>query len=133
MKVTEAFRDNGHNLSCEMQDLIWEFLRPLQTKGAAAERNGRKRMEAVCDKAVQLSLMMRQSKDNFRVENMRGAVEEPLSKWEELAEDILSVAADDSHQPGSIAYVITGALLKSPKEDLERNLVLEKAEVAVYK
>ncbi|KAI3392446.1 hypothetical protein diail_5690 [Diaporthe ilicicola] len=131
-EVTEAFRDNDHSLSLNTRDRIWNFLRPLQTLNPAAEENGRQRLEAICNSAVDLSLMIRQLKDNVWVEGLSRSVGRPFSDWKKFAEDIASVDVGKDQEPGTIAYVITGALLKSPKEDLEKKLVLEKAEVAVY-
>lgn len=77
--------------------------------------------------------MIRQMKDNFIVDDLEGAVGKPLSEWEEFAEEVESVVVDRRHEPGTIAYVIAGALIKNPKENPEKVLVLEKAEVAVYR
>lgn len=111
---------------------IWDFSLPLKVKGATAEENGKKKLKSLCDGAVELSLMMRQLKDDFKIDDLGAAVGHPISEWNEFAEDEVSVPAPKGTQPGTIAYVITGVLYKSPKENLERTLVLEKAEVAVY-
>lgn len=77
--------------------------------------------------------MIRQMKDNFIVDDLEGAAGKPLSQWEELAEEVESVRVDQRYQPGTIAYVIVGALVKNPPENPDKILVLEKAEVAVYR
>jgi hypothetical protein len=89
-------------------------------------------LKVICDNAAELSLMIRQLQDEFSVDEMDGAVGKPISKWSELAEDIASVPAPTGAHSGTIAYVVTGALIKNPKEHLEQFIVLEKAEVAVY-
>lgn len=127
------FRGNGSRLSSATQDEIWEFFRPFQTKTTDAGEKGRKKLKATCDSAVELGLMLRRMKDNFIVDDLSGALGKPLSEWDELAEEVESVAVDRLHEPGTIAYVIAGALVKIPKENLEKVLVLEKAEVAVYR
>lgn len=132
-KVTEIYRDDGRHLSSALQHQIWSFLDPVQTKGSAAEENGRKRLETACDMAVELGFMIRQMKDNFLVDNLSHAIDEPLSLWEELAEEVEEVEVDKYHRPGTIAYVIMGALVKNPQETLDKVLVLEKAEVGVYR
>lgn len=76
--------------------------------------------------------MIRQLKDDFKVNNLASAVGKPISQWEEIAEDVLSIPAWKDNQLGTIAYVIDGALIKSPKENLEKDLVLKKALVAVF-
>lgn len=131
-KATERFRDNDHRLSLGTRNKIWGFLSPVQTKDVAAEKMGKKKLKAICDNAVELGLMIRQLKDEFKVDFLEDAVNEHISHWDELAEEMASVPAPTGVEPGTIAYVIAGALVKSPKEDLERDLVLEKAEVAVY-
>ncbi|KAG6355051.1 hypothetical protein INS49_004132 [Diaporthe citri] len=132
-KATEAFRNDGHRMSFATQKEIWNILAPLQPKNADAEQNGKKKLKAICDNAVELSLMIRQLKDDFRVYDLAGAVGQRVSKCEEFAEEIESVATENGRQSGTIAYVIMGALAKKPQENLDQNLVLEKAEVAVYR
>ncbi|KAH8777340.1 hypothetical protein F5883DRAFT_613741 [Diaporthe sp. PMI_573] len=131
-KATESFRDNGQQLSSNTQKAIWAFLSPLHLKSAVAEQNGKKMLKVICDNATELSLMIRQLQDEFSVDEMDGAVGKPISKWSELAEDIASVPAPTGAHSGTIAYVVTGALIKNPKEHFEQFIVLEKAEVAVY-
>lgn len=131
-QATQNLRDDGRRLSSTAQDHVWCFLSPLQTKNAAAEQTGRKKLKTVCDDAVELSLMIRQLKDNFYVHDMLIAAGMFLSDCEYAAEEVESVVAADGQQPGTIAYVITGALVKNPKEDLKRTLWLEKTQVAVY-
>lgn len=132
-KVTETFRGTGSELSSTAQDEIWDFLSPLQLKDAAAEQKGQEKLKAVCDNAVELNLMMRQLKDDFWFDDVSLAVgTHTTSEWGMACEVVESLAADDDHPPETIAYVITGALMKRPKENMENILVLEKAEVAVY-
>lgn len=131
-KATEAFRGDGHRLSSITQEQIWHFLSVLEMTAATSVEAGKEKLEAICDSAVELHLMLRQSKDNFWIDAMHRAVDQPISVWTELAEQMAHVQTVDGKQPGTIAYVIAGALVKSPKGDLGKVLVLEKAEVAVY-
>lgn len=132
-KATKSFRGNGRRLSIDTQQLIWNFFGPLQKLSPAAEGVGRQKLEALCDAAVDLSLNIRQLKDNFWVDDMSRATGKPIAEWEQFAEEMASVPAGNGKQPGTIAYAITGALMKSPRENLEKLLVLEKAEVVVYR
>lgn len=132
LKATEIFRDDGHRLSLTLQEQIWKLFSALELMDATAEEAGKKKLEAVCDSAVELHLMLRRLKDSFWVDALQRAVDQPISEWGELAEQMAQVQAIDGKQPGTIAYVIAGALVKSPKENLGKSLVLEKAEVAVY-
>lgn len=131
-KVTEAFRGDGRRLSRTTQSSIWGFLRPLEIVDDAAEAKGRKKLEEVCDAAIDLSLTIRQLRDYFQVDGMERAVGQPITQWDTYAEEMAMVPATDGEQPGTIAYVIVGALTKSPKENMDITLVLVKAEVAVY-
>lgn len=131
-KATETFQDKHRRLSLSTRDKIWDFLRPIQTQNSAAEENGKHRLEEICDCAVELSFIIRQLKDRVFVARMVNAVGKPFSEWDTFVEDMSSVAVDKDQEPGTIAYVISGALLKNPKEDLGKILVLEKAHVAVY-
>lgn len=132
-KATECFRGSGRVLSRETQSQIWDFFGPIQTANPEAEEIGRKKLEEICDAAVDFSLVTRQLKDNFWVDGMRRAVGQPVSEWDHLVEEMASVTAGKGKQPGTIAYVIVGALIKYPRENLEKALVLEKAEVGVYR
>lgn len=132
LKATECFRGSGRVLSRETQNQIWDFFGPIQTKTPVAEQTGRKKLEEICDAAVDLSRIIRQLKDSFWVDDMRRAVGKPISEWDQYVEEMASVAAGRENQPGTIAYVIVGALVKNPRENLEKVLVLEKAEVGVY-
>lgn len=76
--------------------------------------------------------MIRQLKDDFAVDNLANAVNEHFSQWDWVAEDFVSVPACEDARPGTIAYVVTGALIKRPKENPEKVLVLQKAQVAVF-
>lgn len=131
-KATEVFRGDGRRLSSKIQGQIWDFLSVLELMDARAEEAGKKKLGAICDSAVELNLMLRKSKDNFRIDAMQKAVDQPISEWTDFAEQMANVQVFDGKQPGTIAYVIAGALVKCPKENLGKVLVLEKAEVAVY-
>lgn len=78
-------------------------------------------------------MMIRKAKDDIVVANCEFAVGDPISDHEEVMEEVTFAKADDSHKRGTIAYVICGALMKKPKEDPGQAIVLEKAEVAVYR
>ena len=76
--------------------------------------------------------MIRQLKDDFWVYNLDNAVNKHISRCQKGAEEVESVAAVEGHAVGTVAYAITGALVKCPKEDPKKALVLEKGEVAVF-
>lgn len=76
--------------------------------------------------------MMRQLKDDFWIDDMSFVLGKQISRCGKGVEGFESLTADNDHQPGTIAYVITGALVKRAKENMGNTLVLEKAQVAVY-
>ncbi|KAG8162544.1 hypothetical protein KVR01_008309 [Diaporthe batatas] len=131
-KVTESFRDNGSQLALDAQHDIWDFFSVIDVRDAAAERAGQKKLKEICENAAELSVMIRQLKDYFNIDNLASTLGKPVSEFEEWAEEFACVPAPAGCQPGTIAYVIHGALMKSPKENLERVLVLQKALVAVF-
>lgn len=92
-----------------------------------------RKLQTICDEAVELSMMIRQAKDYIVVANCEHAVGEPLSDYDGVMDEVTFAKADDSHKRGTIAYVICGALVKQSKEDPGQVIVLEKAEVAVYR
>lgn len=72
-------------------------------------------------------------KDYVFVDDLDRALGKPVSEWDHFVEEIATAEMSKEKQPGTIAYVIVGALIKNPSESLEKELVLEKAEVAVYR
>lgn len=91
------------------------------------------RLQTICDEAVELSMMMRQAKDDILVDNCENAVGSPISDHEVVLEEATSAKSVTFGRRGTVAYVICGALVKKPKDDLREYIVLEKAEVAVYR
>lgn len=89
-------------------------------------------LEKICNDAVDLRLMMRSAKDEYHVDSVSGALEQPISKYEALVEEEASQPAS-SHDPETVAYLITGALIKFPNGDIEDRRVLEKAQAVVYR
>ena len=77
-------------------------------------------------------MMIRKAKDCIYVDSCEFAVGTPFLDHVGVMEDVTFAKADASHKRGTVAYVVYGALVKKPKDDLTRALVLEKAEVAVY-
>ncbi|ROV88753.1 hypothetical protein VMCG_10061 [Cytospora schulzeri] len=133
MKVTGDFRDDQHSLARAAYRHIWDFLSILETNSPDAEQKGKQMLEQICNDAVDLAMLMRRAKDGIYVDNMGTAIGRPISEWETFVEEEASEASDSSYdKPQTIAYVLTGALVKHPKENPREKKVLEKAQVAVY-
>lgn len=138
MKVTEPFRDDQRSVSlAESRNAhrhIWNFLNIFATNGAQAEKKGEEMLEQICNDAVDLSMLMRKAKDDLYVDSMESAIGRPISEWESFVEEEASEAVDSSDKkPQTIAYIITEALMKHPKENPQEKKVLEKAQAVVYK
>lgn len=134
MKATEPFRDNQHSLSCATQLIIWDFLSILETNSPEAEEKGKQMLAQICNDAVDLSLMMRKAKDQYFVDMMPMAEGTFISDHENsIDEEAHEVPGSKENVPQSIAYIIAGALVKCPKENLQEIKVLEKAQAVVYK
>lgn len=131
MKATEPLRDNGKSLSLLAQDTIWTFFKVVELRAAGAEQRGKEKLQKVCDQAVELSLMMRNARDELSVYFPK-ADGQPASQWEHIIDEGSAASADSIHQRGHIAYVYAGALVKFLKEKPNEMLVLEKAEAVVY-
>jgi hypothetical protein len=131
--ATEIFRGNGHRLSLYVQRGIWKFFGYLQIKDLAAEEVGKKKLKESCDAAVDFTLLTKKLKDNFKVDDLARSLGKPMSDWDEFAEELATVPVRNEEQAGTIAYVMFGALIKYPRENLGKKLVLLKAEVAVYR
>lgn len=132
MKATSPMRTTGKKaLSVAAQEAIWDLFQILELQSPNAGETGLQRLQKVCDQAVELSMMMRQAKDNIYVYFSKDPNEKPLSEWDHLIEEGSS-AKSSSRKPGHISYIYSGALVKTTKENPEKLVVLEKAEAVVY-
>lgn len=131
MKATGPLRTTGKALSVAAQRRIWGFFQVLKLQSPNAGEAGLQRLQKVCDQAVELSMMMRQAKDDIYVYFSEEPNEEPLSEWDRLIEEGSS-AKSSLRRPGHISYIYSGALVKTTKENPEKLVVLEKAEAVVY-
>lgn len=92
-----------------------------------------RRLQTICDEAVELIRMIRQSKDYIFIANGENTVGTPISEHDGAVEEVATVKAGTFQRRGVIAYVICGALVRKPQDELREQIVLEKAEVAVYR
>lgn len=133
MKVTERFRDDKRSLSRIIQNDIWNSLSIFETNGPDAENRGIQMLEQICNDAVDLSMLMRKAKDHLYIDDMSGFVGKPMSECESVVDEEASEAVGSTgHKTNTIAYVLTGALMKNPRDNPQETKVLEKAQVAVY-
>lgn len=77
--------------------------------------------------------MIRQATDDIFVDSFEASVGSPIADYDNVIEEVAFVVADKGQRRGTIAYVIFGALIKVPKGDWGKAVVLEKAEAAVFK
>jgi hypothetical protein len=134
MKVTEDLRGDQRSVSRNVQLCIWEFLSMFGTNGPDAEQRGYQMLEQICNDAVDLGMLMRKAKDDLYIDIMHDALGRPVSEWETFVDEEASEAAEFGEvQSQTIAYIITGALVKYPKENPQEKKVLEKAQAVVYK
>lgn len=134
MKVTEHLRDDQRSVAGNVQHQIWDFLSMFDTNGPEAEKKGYQMLEQICNDAVDLGMLMRKAKDDLYVDIMDSASGRPISEWETFVDEEASEAAESGEvQSQTIAYIITGALVKHPKENPQEKKVLEKAQAVVYK
>lgn len=131
MKAMESLRDDSQSLSLLAQDRIWTFFQVLELRAPGTEQKGKEKLQKICDQAVELSLMMRNARDEISIyfANSHGI---PASEWEHLIDEGTAVPADSTHQSGHIAYLYAGALVKYTKEKPNDMQVLERAEAVVY-
>lgn len=131
MKATAYFRDEESSLVSAAYNEIDRFFGVLQRRSDKAVE-GTQLLGKICKDAVDLSLMMRSAKDEYRVNVLPGAIGQPIEEWELAEDEVDYPALKESERPGTIAYIMTGALVKVPYRNAENLKVLEKAEAAVY-
>lgn len=132
MKATAAFGNDPTILARTAYDAIDSFFQPFEISSAKAAQ-GAELLEKICKDAVDLSMMMRTAKDEYSVGMIGDAIGKPASEFEELAEEeALHPVVSKSEQLDTIAYFITGALVKFPYGNPKDMKVLEKAQAVVY-
>ncbi|KAI1143758.1 hypothetical protein F5Y05DRAFT_5478 [Hypoxylon sp. FL0543] len=113
--------------------LIWKSLAPIAWKTNASEK-GSKLLIKLCEDALTLNTDLRNSRDVFEV---RSGFEGPLAAHAEYAEEMASeeIGSHTKHigKPEDVAFCIFGALVKRTEEDPTKDIVLEKASVAVFR
>lgn len=131
MKVTAGLDKDKYHTARSLARGIWEFFEVFEFRSDKSVADGKRRLEKICNDAVDLSLMMRNAKDEYVVESALGVVGMPISECEDFAEEEASQPARSEH-PGSIAYYTHGVLTKLPNGNAQDKKVLEKAQAVVY-
>lgn len=131
MKVAEGLDKDKYRKVRSLERLIWGLFEVFDFRSDKAAAEGKRMLEKICHDAVDLSLMMRNAKDEYVVESALGVVGMPISRCEDFAEEEASQPARSEH-PGSIAYYTHGALAKLPNGNVKDKKVLEKAQAVVF-
>lgn len=131
MKVTAGLDKDKYHKARSLARGIWEFFEVFDFRSDKSVVDGKRMLEKICYDAVDLSLMMRNAKDEYLVESDLGVVGMPISSCEDFAEEEASQPAR-SVNPGSIAFYVHGVLVKLPNGNVKDKKVLEKAQAVVY-
>lgn len=133
MKATSVLRGDGDVLARAAREAIESFFEIYEPKSATEINEQAQLLQKLCKDAVDLNMMMRSAKDEYLVKVPHESVGKPISDCENIAEE------ESSHpgryyngKPGTIAYFITGALIKKPYDNPADVKVLEMAQAAVY-
>ncbi|KAH8595948.1 hypothetical protein B0O99DRAFT_671908 [Bisporella sp. PMI_857] len=119
------------NIAADTAQYIWEFLKPLEIKDAAAGKKCQELLLKLCEDALALSALMRSARDVFRVLKK---FEGPLTGHLEFADEEADEKADSKDTPvGDVAFCLFGALVKRTEEDPLKLITLEKARLVVYR
>lgn len=133
MNATAPFRSDGKSLADAAYVAIDEFFQIFQPLEAKAHHDGKELLKKICKDAVALSLLMRTAKDEYRIEVLSGSVDKPYADYEGRAEEeAYHPASSESQKTDTIAYIMTGALVKRPYDNVTDIKVLEKAQAIVY-
>lgn len=132
MKATATLKDDENMLAQAAYDAIESFFSIFSTPREKIDQ-GAELLKKICDDAVALCLMMRTAKDEYRVDMLSRAVGKPVSKFDKVADDdfYYPVVLEDE-VPNTIAYFVSGALIKIPYENTQDRKILEKAQAAIY-
>ncbi|KAI1417492.1 hypothetical protein F5Y13DRAFT_176921 [Hypoxylon sp. FL1857] len=113
--------------------IIWSYLTPMTMK-QGVEKKGQQLLLGLCSDALILNADLRNSRDVFEIRGgFQGPLEGHLDYAEELTSEELSEHAKDFRKPEDIAFCTFGALVKRTEEDPTKDIVLEKAQVVVYR
>lgn len=133
LKATSAFGNNWDSLACSAYNAVDSFFSIFETPDAQATQ-GAKLLEKICKDAAALSMMMRTANDEYCIDMMSSVLGTPASEWLEFAEEEVSYpVVSETQQSDTIAYFMTGALVKLPYGNAKDAKVLEKAQAAVYR
>lgn len=131
MKVVAGLSKDKYHEARSLERGIWTFLEIFEFKSDKSAAEGKRMLEKICNDTVDLSMMMRNAKDEYLVESHLGIVGVPISACEDFAEEEASQPAH-SECPGSIAFYTHGVLAKLPHGNTKDKKVLEKAQAVVY-
>lgn len=133
MKATAAFRNDEYSLARAAYHAVVSFFEVFEPRGEGTEGGHMKLLEKICEDAEDLSLIMRTAKDEYRVDMLACALDRPIAEYCHLSEDeAYYPSVSEVEQPDTIAYFISGALVKLPYGNAEDVKVLEKAQAVVY-
>lgn len=131
MKAMVHFRDDKYSLASAAFSAIWDLFDVLETRSDISAAEGRQKLGKICIDAVDLSLMMRNSKDEYVIDTVSHVLNRPIAEHEDIVEEAASQPAYLNH-PETVAFTVTGALMKFPSGNTRDRRVLEKAEAVVY-
>ncbi|KAJ4387859.1 hypothetical protein N0V93_008462 [Gnomoniopsis smithogilvyi] len=132
MNATTGLRQGKYRRARIVQRSLWQFFQMFETRTDKSATEGARLLEKICNDAADLNLMMRNAKDEYLIAALPHIVGQPISEHEDVVEEEASQPARSQH-PETVAYLITGALMKRPYGNLEDIKVLEKAQAVVYR
>lgn len=131
MKVTAGLHEDKYQNARALARELWDLFKIFEFRSENSAVEGERLLEKICNDAVDLSLMMRNAKDEYLVESDSGVKGKPISRCEDFAEEEAPEPAR-SHHPGTIAFYTHGVLAKLPNGNVGDKKILEKAQAVVY-
>lgn len=133
MKATASLRKDKYRPSRAAQCVVWKFFDIFETRSDKSAADGKRLLEKICHDTVDLSLMVRNAKDEYLISGIEGGiVGKPISEWEEYVEEEASQPPRSQH-PETVAYLTHGILAKSPNGNSKDRKVLERGQAVVYR
>ncbi|SCV33535.1 uncharacterized protein FFB14_04562 [Fusarium fujikuroi] len=126
-KCAELLQDKSNDPAYYAANLA-DFFKPAETDDPKAHQRGRKNLQNLCERSLELGALMRRTEDSFEVFTVKDGThlvecEDTVEKWRNYSEEGASGVE-------ITVWCLFGGLRKISKEYPTKPVVLEKARVA---
>ncbi|CCT63196.1 uncharacterized protein FFUJ_00182 [Fusarium fujikuroi IMI 58289] len=126
-KCTELLQDTSNDPAYYAANLAGCF-KPAETDDLKAQQRGRKNLQTLCERSLELGALMRRTEDSFEVFAVKDGTH--LVECEDIVEKWRNYSEEGASGVEITVWCLFGGLRKISKEYPTKPVVLEKARVA---